>query len=94
MRSWVYRRRFAGVCLVVLVGCVRSVSAFSFRRGWVGGEQQTIGDEIFLASPGPDSTVAPGVKSVLEPFERGPAHGGREMKPSHWKCYIPIRVLY
>ena len=53
-----------------------------------------MGDGFFLASPGPDSTVAPGVKSVLEPFERGPVHGGREMNPSHWRSLIPIRVPY
>ena len=61
------------------------------RTGW-SVEYPTVGDEFFLDPPGPDSTVAPGVKSVLEPFERGPVHGEREMKSSHWKSLSPIRV--
>ena len=61
------------------------------RTGW-SVEYPTVGDEFFLDPPGPDSTVAPGVKSVLEPFERGPVHGEREMKSPHWKSLSPIRV--
>ena len=90
----VYRRCLAGVFPVASVGRTVVARAFSLRRGRVGVEHPTMGDGFSLASPGPDSTVAPGVKSVLEPFERGPVHGGREMNPSHWRSLIPIRVPY
>ena len=76
---------------MVSVGCTQVVCVLLFLGRWVGVEHPTMGDGIFPASTGPDLTVAPGVKSVMEPFERGPVHGGREMKPSHWKSYIPIR---
>ena len=74
--SRVYRRCLAGAYPVASVGCARSGSRVLFlseRTGW-SEDYPTVGARLFLASPGPDSTVAPGVKSVLEPFERGLAH--------------------
>ena len=68
-----------------LSAALRSISGFtasrsgsrvlflSERTGW-SEDYPTVGARLFLASPGPDSTVSPGVKSVLEPFERGLAH--------------------
>ena len=74
--SRVYRRCLAGAYPVASVGCARSGSRVLFlseRTGW-SEDYPTVGARLFLASPGPDSTVSPGVKSVLEPFERGLAH--------------------
>ena len=92
--SRVYRRCLAGAYPVASVGCARSGSRVLFlseRTGW-SEDYPTVGARLFLASPGPDSTVAPGVKSVLEPFERGPVHEESSRWPSHWKISIPIRV--
>ena len=92
--SRVYRRCLAGAYPVASVGCARSGSRVLFlseRTGW-SEEYPTVGARLFLASPGPDSTVAPGVKSVLEPFERGPAHEESSRWPSHWKTRSPMRV--
>ena len=89
--SRVYRRCLAGAYPVASVGCARSGSRVLFlseRTGW-SEEYPTVGARLFLASPGPDSTVAPGVKSVLEPFERGPVHEESSRWPSHWKISIP-----
>ena len=53
--SPVFRLCFTGACPVALVGCTRAVCALSvFEEDGLGKEHPTVGDGLFLASPGPD----------------------------------------
>ena len=50
-----FRLCFTGACPVALVGCTRAVCALSvFEEDGLGKEHPTVGDGLFLASPGPD----------------------------------------